>query len=248
VREKEGDIQFLIFSPSPPRPSEGHRQRLLSATKERRDDRREVEEAESGESRDYALGSATHEGRPAVLTVQLVDLDPPTHRLAQRVPHLWLSVVRLFHSVHEAGPVQGGVRQLRADRVKIQSDRDEGDEEREMRMDSQHANDSLHLLLRQHLLVQEVHLLQVDAPLSETMERLSVGEPLVVRGHLLRLSREIVQHIHLQLELLVDVVPVVHDRLRVGAEADHHPGRQVLFVTSSKKREKEKRDSPAEGS
>mmetsp|Transcript_24520 Transcript_24520/g.45699 ORF Transcript_24520/g.45699 Transcript_24520/m.45699 type:complete len:244 (-) Transcript_24520:279-1010(-) len=86
----------------------------------------------------------------------------------------------------------------------------------------------VHLVHGQLTLVNQVQFTQVDTPLSQAMHWLCVRQPLVRPMHLGRLSKQIVQDVHLQLQLRVDVIPVVHHLVVISAQPDHHPHRQVV--------------------
>ena len=54
-----------------------------------------------------------------------------------------------------------------------------------------------------------------------------VGEPRIEAVDGLSLAHQVIQHINIELELIVDFVPVVDDVRFVRAEADHHEHRQL---------------------
>mmetsp|Transcript_5100 Transcript_5100/g.16340 ORF Transcript_5100/g.16340 Transcript_5100/m.16340 type:complete len:284 (+) Transcript_5100:98-949(+) len=78
------------------------------------------------------------------------------------------------------------------------------------------------------LLVEHIEHLRVAAPLAEPVQRRRVGQPAVILANLGRLAHQVVQHVHVELEVLVDGVPVPHHLLRVGAQPHHHPARERL--------------------
>mmetsp|Transcript_17696 Transcript_17696/g.30790 ORF Transcript_17696/g.30790 Transcript_17696/m.30790 type:complete len:253 (-) Transcript_17696:549-1307(-) len=88
--------------------------------------------------------------------------------------------------------------------------------------------DASQLVGRKLTLVQKIELLDGDPELTQALNGLSVGQPGVLRVDFFSLATQVVQHVHAQLELLVDVVPVVDNVLLIRAQPNHHPHRQVL--------------------
>jgi len=81
------------------------------------------------------------------------------------------------------------------------------------------------------LLVQKVDLLHVHAELAHAVQRLAVSQPGIVLVDFLRFALEIVQDIHAQFQLAVDLAPVLHHAVVVGTQTHHDPHRQVLERT-----------------
>mmetsp|Transcript_28398 Transcript_28398/g.48731 ORF Transcript_28398/g.48731 Transcript_28398/m.48731 type:complete len:238 (-) Transcript_28398:596-1309(-) len=82
------------------------------------------------------------------------------------------------------------------------------------------------LVERELVGVHHVDLLDQHAELAQPMHRLGIRQPAVVLVHLPGLAAQVVQHVHVQLQLAVDVVPVLHDAVLVRAQPHHHPHRQ----------------------
>ena len=59
------------------------------------------------------------------------------------------------------------------------------------------------------------------------MERRAVRQPRLRLVDLGRLALEVIEHIHVQLQILVDLVPILHDLIIVRAQPHDDPGRQV---------------------
>mmetsp|Transcript_31220 Transcript_31220/g.103346 ORF Transcript_31220/g.103346 Transcript_31220/m.103346 type:complete len:267 (+) Transcript_31220:301-1101(+) len=157
--------------------------------------------------------ASSHDCTAVALLVRLDELaavDPRHLARAQRVPHLWQRGLHRLEALEEALPVElrvGEVLRLWAE-----------DELHQVR----HLGDG------ELLLVEHVEHLRVAAPLAEPVQRRGVGQPAVVLANLRRLAHQVVQHVHVELKVLVDGVPVPHHVLRVGAEPHHHPARERL--------------------
>jgi len=90
------------------------------------------------------------------------------------------------------------------------------------------SGDAARFVGRQLALVEQVQLLDGDAELAQALDGLAVGQPGVLLVHLTGLTAQVIQHVHAELQLFVDSVPIVHNVLFVGAQTHDHPHRQVL--------------------